>query len=119
VHIEPLNRGAVRALAQTPTKEGTIAKLNESDFFELLKKRADGVQSDIRADFPEHDDTGYDLYVEVMPETEEIVGVIDMGDLYCEVFMDMDDGTIDPDPSLDPHETIEKILHKRMNAGAK
>jgi hypothetical protein len=118
VHIEPLNRGAVRALAQTPNKEGTIAKLNESDFFELLAERAESVKSDIKSDFPEQD-VGYDLYVEELPETGEIVGVIDMGDLYCEVFMDCDDGTIDPDPSLDAHETMEKILRKRMSAGGK
>jgi hypothetical protein len=78
----------------------------------LLEKRAKGVQSDIQGDFPDQD-TGYDLYVEKL-QFGEIVGVIDMGDLYCEVFMDCDDGTIDPDPSLDPHETIEKILKKRM-----
>jgi len=90
--------------------------LNESGFFELLDQRAKGVQSDIQADFPEHDDTGYNLYVEEL-QHGEIVGVIDMGDLYCEVFMDMDDGTIDPDPSLDPHDTIEAILKKRMMSG--
>lgn len=84
----------------------------------MLEKRAKAVQSDIQGDFPEHDDTGYNLYLEEMPVTGEIVGVIDMGDLYCEVFMDMDDGTIDPDPSLDPHETIETILRKRMKLGA-
>lgn len=110
----------MRALAQNVqgnhTKEGTsIAKLNESDFFELLDARAKGVQSDIQGDFPEHDDTGYNLYVEDLDG--EIVGVIDMGDLYCEVFMDCDDGTIDPDPSLDAHDTIERILRKRMQGG--
>lgn len=83
----------------------------------MLDKRAKGVQTDIESDFPEHDDTGYDLYVETLDETGEIVGVIDMGDLYCEVFMDCDDGTIETDPSLDPHETIEKILRKRMESG--
>jgi hypothetical protein len=82
----------------------------------LLEERAKNVQSDIRGDFPDLDDTGYDLYVEQL-QFGEIVGVIDMGDLYCEVFMDCDDGTIDPDPSLDPHETIEKILQKRMALG--
>lgn len=81
----------------------------------MLLKRAEGVQSDIQGDHPEID-TGFDLYVETM-ENGEIVGVIDMGDGYCEVFMDCDDGTIDTDPSLDPHETIEKILRIRMNRG--
>lgn len=83
------------------------------DFFKLLEERAEGVKKDIEGDFPDHDDTGYNLYVEEL-QFGEIVGVIDMGDLYCEVFMDMDDGTIDPDPSLDAHETIEAILKKRM-----
>lgn len=83
------------------------------EFFQKLEERAQGVQKDIQGDFPEHDDVGYNLYVEEL-QFGEIVGVIDMGDLYCEVFMDCDDGTIDPDPSLDAHETIEKILKKRM-----
>ena len=52
--------------------------------YDALVKRADTIGKDIQADYPGDIDVNYDLYVDKLGKS--IVGVIDMGDVYQEVF---------------------------------
>jgi hypothetical protein len=86
-----------------------MATNNEQMAFDALMEQAEATKRDIEGDFPDID-ASYDLYVEQLGVT--LVGVIDMGDAYCECF-EWHGGQWEMMARMNPHEVLERILRKR------
>ena len=81
---------------------------------EQLRAIADAAASDIKGDHPEAD-VNYDMYIERFDNM--LIGVIDMGDMWQEVYCWFIDHWEQSIHLGDPQDTINLILAKRSRHG--